>query len=316
MWPGSAHNLGVRVSVPLATPARYTPWLTGKYSVAPGLRPLATDFGNGVHDQHLIQFDSEFARYRANKLACSQERMDKYWQAMDGAEDLQIAAYRAIEHQLLKDHSSLFWKQGNSLHCELTGDLVSADVKDPLLAISTQIQPDVAVIARRKDGSDTNALMHICAPSHWAAEDKIGRSFFESHVPVPHFEAVNAVAAKLVDTIISRGPFVRFVWGLETDDRLNHHPEPPPGEHPAPWAGREFHKGDFFVRTERQTLLGMPEHNAALFFIHVQTIPGEVILARSEWRTSLRQAVATMRSEARRYKGLEHGFLDLLRMLS
>ena len=108
---------------------------------------------------------------------------------------------------------------------------------------------------------------------------------------------------------------MRFVWGVESDDRLNHHPEPPPGSDPEQWHGRLFDKGRFWVRTERQCVWGLPEVNAALFTIRVGYVPDDEVLANYTLRTSLRAAVKSMSAEAREYKGLAKHWDRLLPLL-
>src|SRR5688572_9567759 len=62
----------------LKDPARYFPFMSGKFEVAAGLRPFGTDFGNAEADKKLIQVDREFERYRSNKDECRKENINKY----------------------------------------------------------------------------------------------------------------------------------------------------------------------------------------------------------------------------------------------
>jgi dimethylamine monooxygenase subunit A len=298
--------------------------------VAPGLRPLSTDYGNGAADRRILQIDEDFPRYRANKEACFAEYRAKYWLTHDLTREVAVAAARAIGWHLSNDFPDYYESNEGSLESLITGervvwteagllDRVSSrlpDGVDQLLeAMAFQIQADLAVVVREPDGGDRIAALHLCSPSHWAGGDKIGRSFFETHAPVPAFDAVNAVAAKLVKTIIEAGPFVRFVWGVESDDRLNHHPSAPPGWDQEEWWGRRFDRGRFWVRTERQTILGLPDVDAALFFIHVQTLPDSEVLADEEMRSALLSGLLSMSPEARAYKGVERHFDPLIGLL-
>ena len=147
-------------------------------------------------------------------------------------------------------------------------------------ALSSQIQEDVAVVST--DGKkDWLSAIHLCSPSHWAAEDKIGKDFTAIHLPVPGIEKVNRAAGSLVDAMVRKGPYVRFVWGFSTDTQLNHHPEPPPGADPLKWKGRTFDPGragsPFLLRVERQTLWGLPEVAAGIFAIRVYFLDGQQI---------------------------------------
>jgi hypothetical protein len=118
-----------------------------------------------------------------------------------------------------------------------------------------------------------------------------------------------------VDAMVNKGPFVRFVWGIESDARPNHHPDPPPGEDSKVWDGRDFSQGRFWVRAERQVIWGLPDVNAALFTIKVCHTPGEEVLADPSMRDSLISALESMSPESREYKGLTRGWEDLMRLL-
>lgn len=271
-------------------PAVYTPWTKGVYEVAPGLRPFGTDFGNGEADQRVFQLDSEYARYRANKIDAIGERRSKYVCREDLSEEVEAAAVGLIRRLLPSSEA-----------CGLDD-----------LAMS--VQEDIVLVSTEGD-CDWVSYLHLCSPSHWAAEAKVGRSFFDVHAPIPGFDRINSVSRELVEAMVRKGPFVRFVWGVESDDRLNHHPEPPPGHDPGEWHGRQFSKGRFFVRTERQVIWGLPEVGAAMFTIRVGHVPDTVVLARPHLRDSLRSAVESMSPAARAYKGLDREWGALIDLL-
>ncbi len=314
----------------LASPSLFTPWNSGKYSVAPNLRPVGADFGNGDADRRLILIDSAFERYRSNKDAAYAEDRHKYWMHLNDSPESIVAAFQAIAIHLATDYPQHYGFASDVLTNALTGEQIALDsdglldqkrsilppaVDHVLEAVALQIQADVALIEQIPGGADTNTALHLCAPGHWAASDKIGQSFFHSHSSVPGFGAINAVAPRLVDAMINKGSMVRFVWGIESDDRLNHHPQPPAAWDPHEWNGRQFASERFWVRTERQTTLGLPSVGAALFFIHVQTLPDSFVLQSDEFRESLKSALLSMSPEARRYKGIEEGFDSLLSII-
>jgi hypothetical protein len=107
------------------------------------------------------------------------------------------------------------------------------------------------------------------------------------------------------------------VWAVESDDRPNHHPSPPPDEDPTAWQGRQFSTvGRFWIRVERQCIVPLPEVNAALFTIRLSWIPGGEVVANPIWRESLLSALRGMTPEEREYKGLAADFDGLLRLVS
>jgi hypothetical protein len=300
-------------------PARYTPWTKGVYEVAPALRPLGTDFGNGAADRKLFQLDSEFERYAENKRAALRERRGKYARAFRLSREVERATIDLIVESLASDYPDRFetgWEGESRVLLEgekrwvLPATSRGSD-SQALDLLARLIQADIAVVST-ESSLDWVSYLHLCSPSHWAAEEKIGRSFFDVHEPIPGFEKVNRASAGLVDAMVNKGPWVRFVWGVESDDRLNHHPEPPPGWDKQEWDGRDFRGGRFWVRTERQVVWGLPEVGAALFAIHVGFVPDSDVMASEELRLPLVSALESMSPESRRYKGLAPGWDELM----
>ncbi len=89
----------------------------------------------------------------------------------------------------------------------------------------------------------------------------------------------------MLKMIIDKEPFTRFAWGISTDDRLNHHPEPPVGYDPEEWRGRKF-SDQFFVRVERQNLIGLKEVDAFIFTIRTYFYDVEALNSEEKklWR--------------------------------
>ncbi len=324
----------------LPPPARYFPLKSGRYEVTPGLKPLGAPLGNGDADAHLFQIDTGFSRYRENKLRCRAERLGKYVVFDDFTLPVAAAVARFLAMRLCAEYPDLFISEPDAdgscaLTCRLTGERLAFDPQMRLLdggsgpqgapaygsafdALCCQVQEDIAVVRTLPGRGDWIAALHLCSPSHWGAEQKIGRSFVDAHAPVPGMEKVNAAAASLVEAMVHRGPFVRFVWGVGADDRLNHHPHPPPGVGREAWRGRAFDPAaspPFFLRVERQALWGLPDVGAALFTIRVSFVDGEEIRARPAERAQLRSALLSMSPASRVYKGVAGCVEEIVRWL-
>jgi hypothetical protein len=228
--------------------------------------------------------------------------------------------------RLAAEHPGWFRWEGDAgdaglLHCRLTGDRLAFDKRmglvsdgpyaDAFDALCCQVPEDIAVVRRASDRGDWIAALHLCAPSHWAAEAKIGRSFIDAHAPVPGFGKVAAAAAALTEACIARGPFVRFTWGISFDDRLNAHPEPPPGGAPPRWDG----ESPLFLRVERQVLWGLPAVDAFLFAIRVYVYDARSLRDDREQREALVAALRSMSPESQRYKSVADRFDDVLAWL-
>jgi hypothetical protein len=319
--------------------ARYTPFLPGLYDVKASLASLSTDFGNGDADQHVFQLDDSFAAFRENKLLARAEGLSKYY-ARSPAFHAPVAAAVAafVVRRLAADHPTDFdldeGGDGAILTCHRTGEALRFDATwqlaevtsvsapspmyaDAFDALMCQVQEDVAVVVRPGSGVDEVGAIHLCAANHWSAQDKIGQSFLHIHQVVPGMEPVNRRAPQMVDAMIDRGPFVRFVWGTATDTRLNHHPEPPPGTDPARWHGRRFDADNprLFVRVERQVLWGLPEVGAAIFAIRPSFRDGDAVRADPDMNHALQSSLASMTPEQAQYKGVAHDRAAILAWL-
>jgi len=321
--------------------ARYFPITSGVYEVSPGLYPISRSFGNGALDQQFLQITRDFPRYRQNKLECRKENPEKYITSQDLPASTSKAVNQFLARQLTQEHPHLFQLEINEerwiLNCRHTAEqivLLPNGQLDPhhpshshfisaFDALCLQFECDLAVMQTEPNSEgllrDWLAQIHLCAPSHWAATDKIGRPFTSIHAPIPHIEKVNAAAQGLLRGMIHKGPFVRFVWGFATDHRLNHHPAPPPNWDASAWRGRSFDPerkpSPFLMRLERQVTWGLPEVGAALFGIHVHFIEGEEIRAHPQERALFASALRSLSPASRVYKSIEASLEQVLTWL-
>lgn len=318
----------------------YFPIERGVYEVTAGLKPLASDLGHGALDQKNFQLTEDFHQYRKNKIEALNERASKYVcrHHLDNSIESSIALW--ICRRLCLEWPEIFSlsESGSvrTLTCAHSGDQISFDdsgtlehfettdqfvspIVTLLDAIALQVQEDLAITSRTLEPKkDWISYLHLCSPSHWAAEDKIGKSFFEVHRPVAGIDRILKVSDTMVDAMITKGPFQRFVWSFVTDLRLNHHPTPAPGWDLAEWKGRSFKKGQqepFYFRIERQTTTGFPDLQASLFTIRVYFSLASEIKADSHKKAQLSSALKSMSPESKVYKGVATCFDDLIEFL-
>jgi hypothetical protein len=294
---------------------KYLPFLDGKYSVAPGLVPVQK--AQQAFDKLIFQVDDGYAACMENKLRCREENIHKYFCESELSDNTARAVNHYILNQLLAEYPDQFYFKNENNCFELQNTITGATVSwnDDWVtvnekryislfdALCCQVQEDFA-ICQLTEYKDWMAAIHLCAPNHWAAEDKIGRSFDIVHAPVAGMEKTMPYYLKMLQTVILKGPFTRFAWGISTDKRLNHHPQAPPGVEATQWLGRspDENTSEVFVRTERQNLIGFPELKAFLFtirtyFYSIHDLSKEEIKA-------LMTAVETMSDQSLIYKGL------------
>jgi len=131
-----------------------------------------------------------------------------------------------------------------------------------LEGVMLQLQEDIA-IQRIDQGRDWLAGCHICFPSGWLPEEKIGRPLELIHSPIPGINL--PTSHKLVETIVHHGPFVRYVWSVVYERAINYHPQ---------YVKQPFDpNGPIYVKVERQVTWGFPEWNAAAFVLRQGLIP-------------------------------------------
>jgi dimethylamine monooxygenase subunit A len=300
---------------------KYLPFLTGTYSTAPGLVPVTKQ--EQETDKLIFQTDGFYSGYLDNKALCRQENMSKYYLEHNAPFETIRVVNDYIVQQLQKEHPAYFDYEDNGDHCILinlqSGELVRWNKATMQLsnnrylslfdALCCQVQEDLAV-CQLQDTSDWLAAVHLCAPNHWAPQDKIGKPFDAVHAPVPGMEKTIPHYFKMLQSVISKGPFTRYAWGISADNRLNHHPVAPAGINQQAWLGRKINDASrLFIRTERQNLVGFPQVNAFLFTI--RTYFYEVSLLQDGEKKALWSAVRSMSPEALAYKGLT-GITDFL----
>ncbi|MBD2433074.1 MULTISPECIES: heme-dependent oxidative N-demethylase family protein [Fischerella] len=310
----------------------------GRYEVKPGLIPLADDLGNGQVDQQVFQIDENFAYYRNVKLAGRAERLSKYYQTSNYSHAVASAIAQLIINRLTQEYPQYFHIEHQSnadikFYNQLTGETLYLDSSyelqkvqpsqvfplyaSTLDALAAQIQEDITVISRTKNGNNWVSAIHLCYPNHWSAEEKIGKDFATVHLPVAGMEKINRRASAIVNTMIMREPMVRFAWGLSTDTHLNHHPEPPPNVPIKQWLGRNFNREHprLYLRIERQVIWGLPKYEAALFTIRTYFRDCSVIKKDPQLRCKLSAAIESMTPESLIYKGLADSKADILAWL-
>lgn len=253
--------------------------------MAAGLHRFGTDFGQAARDREFFQVDGERPRYLVAKRQAPPARR------VLGTDD------PGSQHALA---AALAWMRA-TLAKQAPEVLISAahdrDARDDLDALARSLQEDFCILCAGDDYSGRAALIDVRLPSGWRPERLRDASFFSIHRPVPGFPNDAQAARSMVRTMVERGPFVRFVWTLTPDARLDRHPD---AIGPARWQEAE----GLFLRVERQVTVPLTAANASLFLIRVYMYPFAQLT--SEQRARTLAALAAMPEDIRTYKGLPH----------
>ena len=320
----------MRDSIPLNSPCHYFPFRKGIYEVVPGLQPLGTDFGNGKKDSNIFQIDQEFHSYHQNKETCRKEGIKKYVHFDEFNGDISQKIVKFCLERLVKEYPKVFHLKNGKNNQKIFQNLLtkeelifnkefslnSSHYLNAFDALAFQVQEDLAVWCLDfKSKRNWLSAIHLCAPNHWSPREKIGKDFRKVHAPVANNEKIIRPAPSLVEAMVFKGPFVRFVWGLATDRRLNHHPDPPKGEDQKEWRGRVFDPKNptLFVRIERQTLFGFSKVGASLFTIRTYFLDCKDLSKNDQQKLTL--AIKSMNEDEKKYKGLDRDFGSIINWL-
>ena len=162
--------------------------------------------------------------------------------------------------------------------------------------LSLAFAEDFAVV----DGRDaTVPWLAVALPSHWAPEEKIGRSFAAIHAPVADGELLRKAGDALLRLATGGERWERFVWNVTDQPRLHAHPQ---RVDPRRWQ----HNGvaDAWWRTERQTFLPLADAGQAIFTIQVEVQRLADAVASPARAPALHDAVASMSDAVLAYRGL------------
>jgi Protein of unknown function (DUF3445) len=165
--------------------------------------------------------------------------------------------------------------------------------------LALALQDDLVILHNTEP--DRTELMHVCFPSHWNPAERVGQGLYGLHQPVANNQQLLKASRNVAEAMSTKGPFVRFVWSLNSTDELNLNPalhtqgrKKPLGNDPSQW----------FFRVERQTTLAFPDLQRSLFTIRIYIEPLTQTLQTPERKHLLSQAICSMDETLLRYKGL------------
>lgn len=246
-----------------------------------GLYRFGTDFGNGRWDTRYVQpVDEGTLTEKRRVLAAHPGRIVLPTRPPD------IATCSAV----LGWMRDTIWQQ---LGTEVAPD---GSLEQQVRAVSACIGEDFVVLGREDAGVDARVrLVSVCFPSGWAPEHIVGQSFLDLHAPVPEFHAVAQRADSLVNAMIERGPYVRFIWTVTSDAELDHHPS---------FARRSWRDAvTGYLRVERQVTVPFAAWHASLFLIRTIVTPFDELTP--EQRSELARSIQGMSDAVLRYKGID-----------
>ncbi len=293
------------------------PFASGAWKPSPDIRPLR----RSVDPRIFAAAPEDWRRVKAQILAGPRERHVGYAEHADT--DAVRGCISEVVRLLWQERPDDFVVEGSTLSHRVSGaswrlgddghtvvGLLSApagtdaafDVED---ALALSMAEDMTVVHVDSE-QRTNRLeyVHVCFPSLWDPSAKLGLDFAAVHRPVADSERLQAAGMDLMAMCSQRGPFIRWAWGLHTDDGLNHHPVTGHVPSASATASPAELAASTWLRLERQILLSMPQHDRVVFLIGVFVYPLSVLAERPEDRAALASTIRSMGADALSYKSL------------
>jgi Protein of unknown function (DUF3445) len=140
----------------------------------------------------------------------------------------------------------------------------------------------------------------VCFPSGWSLQEKVGKSLFLTHAPVPGLnEDLGANISKLLSRIDAGQFFQRTNWGLTGAAELDQHPH-----HKIPAIAADTEPQRVYLRIEWQVLTAISAA-ALLFGIRVFHVPVAEMKSSPELASRLARNLETMPEAVAQYKRLD-----------
>ena len=187
----------------------------------------------------------------------------------------------------------------------------------PLDWLGRELQEDLILMSQNERGESICAAGHLCFGSAWSIGEKIGKSFLETHDPVPEFrERIGAPSDLLMRRLKPERSVSRLNWSVTSASQLNL----------APKLSEEWRRASFeitaenigerlFFRVERQTLTRLPRTQGVLFTIHTYVNPIEDVICDPLRLRRLTSVLRGYPDALKAYKGMSPYFDTLLNYL-
>ncbi len=215
----------------------------------PGMQPVQGGW---------ITVDDAYAAQIATKRDLLQTRRAAVLAVLPRAQD----ACAEMLEVTAKDLSQLpgFTVNDDAVTCP-DGRSVTRDSTDPLLTLAQLLQEDICIL-QKHGGSYVLTAALLCFPASWMLAEKIGKPLGPIHAPVPGFGAeMTARVTRLFDNLRTDQPLWRANLLAYEDPTLF---QPRTEADPRPVGDGQSR----YLRSERQTLLRLPDSDAVAFTIH------------------------------------------------
>lgn len=192
--------------------------------------------------------------------------------------------------------------------CSLVHHWEPAASAEDIRTLGATWEPDFVVLDRKESNQVLGGC--VCFPSGWSLPEKVGKSLFATHAPVP---GLNDLMAPKISQFVSRldpkRVFQRTNWGLTGSRALDQHPA-----RQIPPISATTDPATVDLRIEWQALVGLPG-DLILFGIRVFQVPLPQVRGIAPLGDLLAEDLASMPAAVAEYKRLMASRESLIRYL-
>ena len=230
------------------------------YPNLPGTRPISPD--------EWIICDDAFSQQMALRDQLIETKKDKVLAISNEAQD---AAVELLKMTLDFCITKLGYKKKVNKIIRPDKVSIEIDLNEPMTFLGRLVQNDFCIL-QKKDNEHVLTAAALCFPASWSLEEKFLKPLIDIHVPVKQYDDnIAKRVQRLFDGLQINRPVWRFnALYYEDPNLFQPRSVNQPRRKPAP------NKVKYF-RSERQTIIKLPESGAIIFGIHTFVVRAQKV---------------------------------------
>ena len=240
----------------------FAPWADPRTRRLPGVLPLDMD--------DWLRVDAAYAGQMALRDTLSAERTGAVHALLPQAADAAAELFAMVAPRLpglgfVQVPGG--WRRPDGMEVPAAGP--------PLLTLGRLLQNDFCLMQPDGHGEHMLTGAILCFPAGWTLAEKLNRPLLRIHRPVPPYtDDVGRRVQRLMDAVRPETPLWRANANHSRAPLFNPQPED---------QDRTIRRADYpYIRSERQTLIRLPETRAVVFGIHTYVVRREDLTVAQE----------------------------------
>lgn len=248
----------------------FAPWMEAQTARLPGVQPVSME--------DWLQVDEAYTAQLSKKAILLQDHGPDVLAMQPQAEEAAKELLQLVVDTLSKRAD---FTVSDERIVRPDGVSVALSGASPLETLSRLVQEDFAILIKGQGEHILRGAL-ICFPASWKLSEKIGRPLSTIHEPVESYSSdIGKRVQRLFDAVRPGKPLMRANALMYLEPDL-FQPRPQGDTKP-------MRDGDpAYMRSERQTILRLPETDAVVFSIHTYVVAWENLTMQQQesWRAS------------------------------